>query len=107
MTVYIGNAFSLSMLDRDGQRRFPQPVTLAYARLVVGRRFVSCVGHEETAELITQALGLEMGDKVRPNRVGVKLTDDDTLVVAQYIGPRLPEGATKLPDGARFEWWVI
>jgi hypothetical protein len=29
------------------------------------------------------------------------------VLVAQYRGPRLPEGATELPEGATIEWYVV
>ena len=29
------------------------------------------------------------------------------MLVAQYSGPRLPEGATALPAGARIEFWLV
>jgi hypothetical protein len=27
--------------------------------------------------------------------------------VAQYVGPRLPEGTTRLPDGARIDYYLV
>jgi len=40
----------------------------------------------------------------RPNLV---LQPEDLVVVAQYIGPRLPEGATELPANARIEYFTV
>lgn len=57
----------------------------------------SVVGHADTAAI----LGVPF------NRVTLKLHKDDTLIVAQYDGPRLPEGTTTLPDGASFRWFII
>jgi hypothetical protein len=38
------------------------------------------------------------------NRVNVSLKPGDAAIVGQYIGPRLPEGATTLPEGATIKW---
>jgi len=46
-----------------------------------------------------------LGVSVPVNRVNVKLTGP--MVVAQYMGPRLPEGATTLPEGAKIEFWKV
>jgi hypothetical protein len=39
--------------------------------------------------------------------VSVALASGDEAVVAQYVGPRLPEGATALPEGANFSWFLV
>lgn len=88
--VYVSNAFSLNMVPRDllGIVRMSpceQPNT---------RHMVSVVGHADTATLLGVAF----------NRISLRLEAGDVLYVAQYIGPRLPEGATAIPEGARFEW---
>lgn len=120
MKLYICNAFSLSMLDREVQThrsvesvyepaRVPRPVsdeTLAVlvAMIHEGRvEFESAVGHADTAAIFSSIMNLP----IRPNRVSVKLTKDTKALIGQYIGPRLPEGATELPDGATIEWWIV
>lgn len=116
MKIIICNAFSLSMLDRDNQRvsakdplsraRTPSPVDFPDEWLDEWENraeIVSAVGHEDTAAVFTGILG-------RPvpfNRVNVKVADDTILLVGQYIGPRLPTGATTLPEGAVIEWWSV
>ena len=124
MKLYVSNSLALSMLDRTAQKgnpvgytprvsdeplvhcRIPRPVddpVSAFTALSQGREVVSCIGHADTAAILSGILGMDLP----PNRVSVKLTDHDTLLVGQYIGPRLPEGATTLPEGATIEWWVI
>jgi hypothetical protein len=49
-------------------------------------------------------VGSLLGREVPMNRATVQLTAGDVLFVAQYSGPRLPEGATSLPDGAKIEF---
>lgn len=103
--IYIANAFSLSMLPQEHSvdlRVVPTTADYVRDRLVVAP-YVSCVGHAQTAALFTAALGIE----VRPNRISVSLSQRDTLFVGQYIGPRLPEGAASLPEGATIRWFQI
>lgn len=38
---------------------------------------------------------------------GAPIRYDDAALIGQYIGPRLPEGATELPAGATIEWWLV
>lgn len=122
--LYVANAFSLSMLVREDQHGTPRGYephhsdAMAVARMprpletpdrliqeweAAGAEIVSAVGHADTAAIFAAQLGRE----VAPNRVSVKLAAGDILVVGQYVGPRLPEGTTELPEGARIEWWVV
>lgn len=112
MKMYICNAFSLSMLDREMQREtplIPRPLDERDAKAMVegyrlmGWDVASAVGHADTAELFGRVLGL----KLDPNRMNVKLNAETALLIGQYVGPRLPEGATTLPEGATIEWWTI
>lgn len=118
MKLFVCNAFSLSMLDRDQQSgrdamdgvRVPRPVsdeTLGeYCRLMLDGsiEFESAVGHADTAAVFSNELGLP----IMANRVSVKLTNPETrALVGQYVGPRLPEGTTTLPEGATIEWWLV
>ena len=100
MTRYLCNAFSLGMIDmpttdflRIGKIRAEQ----------IPKDVISIVGHADTARILSGILGFE----VPFNRTGIKLTKDDILYVAQYKGPRLPEGTTVLPEGASFEFVVV
>lgn len=123
MVVYICNALSLSMLDREAQRgaldslslkeqvqaRTPMPLSAAEAIKYIadwtsaGADVVSAVGHADTAAI----LGGILGRKIAVNRVSVKLNAYSRAVIGQYVGPRLPEGTTTLPEGAAIEWWIV
>lgn len=118
MKLYLGNAFSLSMLDRGAQRnpagdavytnpRIPRPVDDPVGVLAqheaAGTEIISAVGHADTAAVFAAVLGRP----VAVNRATIKLEQGHCLLVGQYIGPRLPEGATTLPEGATIEWWVV
>lgn len=64
---------------------------------------VSAIGHPDTARILSGILGRE----IPTNRASVELGFRDKVYVAQYTGPRLPEGATVLPDGAKFQFFVV
>lgn len=64
------------------------------------RGLESAVGHTDTAAVFASQLGMP----VPTNRATVSLKKGDTVVVGQYRGPRLPEGATTLPEGATIQW---
>ena len=126
MKIYICNAFSLSMLDRDEQTgtpagyipafsdrilataRVPRPCTDPAAFLRCWERMadteiVSAIGHADVAAIFSATLKASFPI----NRVTVKLSKDDVALIGQYIGPRLPEGVTTLPEGATIEWWTV
>lgn len=63
----------------------------------------SAIGHQDTAKVVSDILGFE----VKPNRVSIRMSESDVLYVAQYTGPRLPEGATTLPEGAILEFFEV
>lgn len=87
------NAFSLQMVDRDDWFNIRiVPIGKPSAERLQAAQ--SAVGHADTAAV----LGVEC------NRTNVKLTRDDSLLVAQLMGGRLPEGATTLPEGFSISW---
>lgn len=88
MAQYIGNAFSLQMLDA-----FPCSVSIIEVDSFP-KDAISVVGHADTANILGVAF----------NRVSVTLHEGDVLYVAQVIGGRLPEGCTTLPEGYRFKF---
>jgi hypothetical protein len=88
--VYLGNAFSLSMVDVQDK-----PVTVEFRRVgldevkaILNNGFVSAVGHPGTASALSRILGIE----VPANRVSIQLQPGDTLVVFQLALGRLPIG---------------
>ena len=100
------NALSLNMLPApDG------PLTLSVTRIGVAeareqlaaRGLESAVGHADTAAVFAGELGLP----VPVARLTVTLAPGRPVLVGQYVGPRLPEGATVLPAGARIDWMLV
>lgn len=103
--IYFVNAFSLNMIDIDGPTELQIfPLQKADAiDFLKSREFTSAVGHKETADILTNELGLN----IQHNRMTIKLGKNDITVVAQYIGPRLEEGATTLPEGAKIQYYLL
>jgi hypothetical protein len=80
-----------------------EQISLEEAKTVLANGFVSAIGHQDTANILSNMLGVV----VEVNRVNVVLNDDTTLIVAQYKGPRLPEGSTELPEDARIKFYRV
>jgi flavin reductase (DIM6/NTAB) family NADH-FMN oxidoreductase RutF len=97
------NAFSLNMLPpsvlASGATLRVSELDLEQARQLAVN-LPSFVGHEDTAQLFSTLLGRE----VACNRATVQLGRGQFVLVGQYSGPRLAEGATTLPAGARIRW---
>jgi hypothetical protein len=103
MSWYIGNAFSLSMLSADGTLKCTRATAEQVGRWLSQVPFASYMGHTDVARLVSQELGVD----VPVNRTSIKLQAGDNVVVAQYMGARLPEGAKELPEGARIEYFLV
>lgn len=92
MKTYILNAFSTNMISKDCGIDF-RPISLESAKAFIleakfaGRDIVSAVGHESTAKIMTQLLGIE----VPMNRINVLLEDGDNGLIMS-LGFRSEEG---------------
>jgi hypothetical protein len=93
MRTFLGNAFSLQMIDTAQSHLLKvEPVQISE---VAKADWVSVIGHADTANVVSGLLGRE----VNCQRISVRLEQGDTLYVAQVTGGRLPEGTTRLPEG--------
>lgn len=105
--VVIANAFSLNMLDlgvgATDLQVFRVPPEYIRGEIEKAGCYASIVGHADTAAIFSSLLGLD----VTCNRATFTLEEDVVLFVGQYKGPRLPEGATTLPEGAKVEWAMV
>lgn len=99
--MYLLNAFSLNMLASNADIHVRE-VSLDIARNLA-KIATSAVGHADTAAVFADVLGVP----VPTNRVSVTLGEGDAALVGQYSGPRLPEGATSLPEGATIKWMIV
>lgn len=105
--IYLCNAFSLQML-RDVDMAHVTVRRVLSPRIILARWIrkgvaKACIGHADTAAVIGSYLGVE----IQVNRENIALESDDVLYVAQLQGGRLPEGATTLPEGFKFVWYVV
>lgn len=125
---YFSNAFSLNMLSADTFARTTIEVfdfdrlhedchgdnnstcefchdctPIMYAKAFLKQNHISCIGHEDTASILSALLGTP----IPFNRQTVTLAPGDRLLVAQYVGPRLLEGTKALPLGARIKFLVV
>lgn len=98
---YLVNAFSLNMINGDANL-LVHHVDEKTAR-ELAEVCVSAVGHADTARVFSEVLGVP----VVCNRTTITLEKGDLALVGQYSGPRLPEGATSLPEGATIKWVVV
>ena len=104
--VYITNAFSLQMIpsDSDGMGLDFIKVSPDEAKVVLAsNEWQSAIGHADTAAVVSDILG----QPIPVNRINVTIGPGDTLLVAQLTGGRLPEGATKLPDGFKIQFFTV
>jgi hypothetical protein len=112
MTVYLTNAFSLNMVVDDHiscEFTKVQPETAAeIIDGVVGTGyFINAIGHPDTDAVVRHQLSQWLGDVIPAGqRANVYAQNEFKHVIAQYRGPRLPEGTTSLPEGATIEYWV-
>jgi hypothetical protein len=111
---YVMSAFSANMLPPTVEGDLePSPraalVAVEFQRLSLeaARTFApgcrSVVGHEGTAALFSQLLRTP----VPCDRATVRLNRGTQHLLGQYVGPRLPEGATALPEGAEVQWYLV
>ena len=100
MKTIVANAFSYNMFDWN---QISEVTSVAkklsleeFADELKKKEWTSSIGHGDMAGLLTKITGVE----IPMNKCNDKLIPGDVLLVAQYTGPRLPEGATQLPEGA-------
>ena len=101
--LYLTNSLSLNMMRREGHDLALRPITVEGAKNLLRAEYICAIGHADTARLVGDILGLN----ILPYRLTVELTPSDSLLVAQYRGPRLEPGTTKLPEGASIEFWQV
>jgi len=104
------NAISQNMLPLEGSTVSISPLSIMEASssftcpFGTGKKILdSAIGHEDMAKVVSSILGFE----VPAIRRTVKMRVGECAILAQYTGPRLPEGATKLPEGAEIRFYDI
>jgi hypothetical protein len=105
MMLYVTNAFSINMLPQSlfCIVHFGKLTTEEAREILSSKPFRSYIGHTDIAHIASQLLGVQL----EVNRETLTLQEGDSVLVVQYRGPRLPEGATQLPEGAQIEFWFV
>ena len=91
------------MLGADSDLKFSRLKETEARWIAENFQHSSAVGHADTAAVLSTVLGVD----VPMNRTTLQMEHGVALLVGQYKGPRLPEGATALPEGATIEWWLV
>lgn len=103
--IYITNAFSINILSKEEHRISFKPVTVEEVTAILNfyDDVVGAIGHKDTASIVENIIGVPN----LHNRINIKLENNDIMLVAQYSGPRLEEGATQLPKDAQIDFWLV
>lgn len=96
--ILITNAFSLNMLQAFASKIQTEELTVPQVQEALATGFESGMGH--STELVSTVLGMD----IPVNRITNKIQNGESVLVAQYVGPRLPEGAVELPEGASLKF---
>lgn len=103
--LYLTNAFSLDMLEINEIKSIDIiPYSIDYLKTYLTKRnFISAIEHQSTAEILSNLLNLH----IPMNRISVKMTENDAIIVFQYSDPGLEEGMITLPKNAGFKVYKI
>lgn len=109
-TLYILNASPLSLFPAQYRlllEWWPLATAEAAARVAEhvshGSVVRSALGHTDLANLVSSLLAYPLA----VDRSSVTLTSNDHALICQYRGPRLAEGATRLPSEAQLDWYWL
>lgn len=111
--LFLTNAFSLNMLEPQHVKINANRVDAATAASTIagaparGQPVTGCFGHQDIAAVASAELAMDAPDLFGVSRRTVSVRKKDEVIVAQYSGPRLPEGTTRLPEGATIVWWHL
>lgn len=97
------NSFSPNMLGSFPATVSFKEISVEHVRQELAGGVESSVGHSDTAAVYTDVLGIQ----VPAVRSTISLQPGDTAIIGQYRGPRLPEGARTLPEGATIQWLCL
>jgi hypothetical protein len=89
--IYLCNSFTLSMISpsllEGGVKINASPISLGEVKALLQQGFVSAVGHESTAKVLSSLLRID----VPFNRAQISIKEGDVIVSFQFL-VRLPEG---------------
>lgn len=97
------NAWSMMMVEHPAKLETRVLTPTVASKMLQRLGCESCVGHVDAAALYSEILGID----VAFNRCQTQVAKGEEVIVGQYVGPRLPEGATTLPEGAEIKWLLV
>ena len=108
--MYLTNSFSINMIPiqqfSEGADVLCRPISREEAAERCAWEEPTCaIGHEDLWAIVRRELELPE-DKENARRT-IALGVDNEALVAQYTGPRLPEGCTELPEHAHVRYWLV
>lgn len=109
--IFITSSFSMSMfpLDSVGCGVYMQTMLvdevedLVEGQLAAGNTVISAVRHRALADILSKETRLVLAH----NMEYFKISENDEIIFANYVGLRIPPKATKLPEGGRVDWYRI
>jgi len=103
--IYLFNALIIPVnFDLTGKVKVSlQRINVETARTILSQGFVSVVGHESTAQLLSKLMGID----VKPNRTTIFLEPGD-VAVHFVLKKRLPEGVVLGElNLSKLEYWLV
>lgn len=107
--VKLANAFSLQMLPAKPAVQNLEILKIediSYIKKQIANDAIeieSFIGHADTAKILSNMLGIE----VQVNRAAFQIEKGERILVAQFVGGRLPEGATTLPENVKIVFYEV
>lgn len=117
--MYLVNSFSANMILGECSVDFiplngPQAASEMFVHCTDGEGrlhgVINAIGHTDTDRLVRGMLDAYRGESdplPEGQRINIKMAPGNIAVLAQYMGPRLPEGTTTLPEGAQITFWLV
>jgi len=126
--MYIVSSISLNMIPSDGTLTVSSLDEEGVKDIICTPERWGCIqgaiGHADTASIVEAKLNSLLKEaketkyKKRSSlegiyfenfydRKNIKMTDGRNIIVAQYVGERLKEGVTSLPNGSKIEFKLV
>lgn len=107
MTTFVSNAFSFNMVEEavisEGFDMLVDQVDVSAVSKVIGNDAKFSMSARATETLFQSLTGVAVTVPRNP----IKLTYDDSLLVMQYNGPRIPDGCTAIPVGGSIKFLMV